>query len=167
MPTVQARAPVTGKDVDDAYERALRKLKNKGLGKGSVSFEGVEPGPGVGQNKTIVSRNIDVFDLIPDNIQLGFERVLIGALSLNLVVLIGLGIGFAFQALPASSIALPDGVRDAALQVKEVVDKYEGYFTPSLGTFFVFSSLLGSFKVAQLGRGGTTYTEYTEDDGRK
>lgn len=156
---------MSGKDVDEAYEKALRKLKGKGSNQ-PVSFEGIEAGPGVGENKKVMSRNIDIFDLIPENLQVTFERGLIAALSINLVVLISIGIGFAFQALPASTLELPDNIKSAALTVKTWVDTYDSAFNYSLLSFFLFSSLLGSFKIAQLGRGGTEYVEYNEEEDR-
>ena len=165
QPPVQAkpvRPAPTAKDVDDAYERALSKIKGQdrlsatplggGGGGGGAGGPPAEPG------KAPV-RNVDIFDFLPEGVQTGIETTLIGLLAANLLVIILLGIGFSVEALPTSNLDLPAALVSASKAVKPFVEQYEYLFTPALGTFFLVSTLLGSFKIAQLGKGGTTYRE--------
>lgn len=122
------------------------------------SLKQPEGGPPQQDGKVPV-RNVDIFDFLPESVQSGFETTLIAGLALNLLVVVVLGLGFAIQALPTSNVDLPQGVVDLSNQVRPLVDKYEGLFTPSLGVFFLLSTILGSFKIAQLGKGATEYRE--------
>lgn len=148
-------------DFDEVYDKALAKVtgsKAPATERGVV-FNPTGPPPPTTMTKTIVRKNINVFTLLPPAVQVGIERVLIGALFVNLVVVIGLGIGFSFQAILTTQFDLPDNVRSLAETVKGLVDKYEQYFTPSIGTFFLTSVFLGSYKIAQLGSEDAVYTE--------
>lgn len=150
----------TAGDVDAAYEQALAKIKGE-PSKPKPAFPGAAGGPGAGEmnNGKVPVRNVDIFDVLPESLQNGFETTLIAALALNLVVIIGLGIGFSVQAIPTANLDLPASVLGAATTIRPLVEKWEFLFTPSLISFFIVSSLLGSFKIAQLGKGGTTYRE--------
>jgi len=124
-----------------------------------VVFNPTGPPPAEKDTKVIVTKNINIFTLLPEAVQEGIEKTLIAILFLNLLFIVGLGIGFSFQALLATSFDLPEGVVELAKNVKVLVDKNEQYFTPSIVTFFLVSTLLGSYKVAQLSSGESVYME--------
>ena len=148
-------------EVDDAYEQALSKIKGEpSKKKGKPMFGGGADGPDptMGGGRVPV-KNVDIFDVIPQPIQNGFETVLIAALAANLLVIIGLGIGFSVQAIPTSNLDLPEAVLSAATTIRPLVEQLEFLFSPALVSFFVLSSFLGAFKLGQLGKGGTTYRE--------
>lgn len=168
-PAAATRSPSSSKgfgapakqDVDAAYEQALAKIKGE-PSKAKPAFPGAAgggpAGPG-GDGSKVPVRSVDIFDVVPESLQNGFETTLIAALAVNLLVIIGLGIGFSVQAIPTSNLDLPESVLSAATAIRPLVEKWEFLFTPSLLSFFLVSSLLGSFKIAQLGKGGTTYRE--------
>ncbi|EWM28113.1 hypothetical protein Naga_100036g21 [Nannochloropsis gaditana] len=149
-------------DVDDAYERALSKVKGQDRLSSSPLRGGGGVSKGLGEPSAdgkVPVRNIGLLDVIPESVQSSLELVLIGLLALNLVVIIGIGTGFAVQALPTSNLELPESLVALSKKVEPLIEKSEFYFTPSLGVFFLLSTLLGSFKISQLSRGGTTYVE--------
>lgn len=103
--------------------------------------------------KRVVRKNIDIFSFIPESVQVGFEQVLIALLSINLLVVLAVGISFGVQAFSvATKYELPEGVASLA-------DKLEPVFTPALLSFFGVSVVLGSYKVAQLSRSDTEVRE--------
>ena len=153
-------APGKGKpSIDEAYERALSKIKGQDnlsaspLGGGGAQQLG---GPAPPDGKVPV-RNVDIFDSIPESVQTAFEFGLIGGLALNLLVIIVIGIIFSLEALPTSNLDLPENLSTISKQIQPLVTKVEGLFTPAWVFSFLLPTLLGSFKIAQLSRGQTTY----------
>jgi hypothetical protein len=157
-PLQQQGAP-TAKEVDEAYEQALSKIKGEPSKPKPAFGAGGLGGGGAGMDGKVPVRSVTIFDIVPESLQNGFETTLIALLAVNLLVIIGLGIGFSFQAIPTSNWDLPESVLNAAATVRVLVEKVEFLFTPSLLSFFLVSTLLGSFKIAQLGKGATTYVE--------
>lgn len=151
-------------DVDDAYERALSKIKGQDrLSASPLGGKGPVPG-GPGQpparaDGKVPVRNIGLFDVIPQSVQNGFELTLFALLAVNLLVIIVIGTGFAVEALPTSNLDLPAGLVKLSKQVEPFIQKTDSLFTPALGVFFLLSSVLGSFKITQLSQGTTTYVE--------
>lgn len=150
-------------NVDAAYEKALNKIKGQDRLSGPVLGAGGGgpggSGPPVRADGKVPVRNIGVLDVIPESVQSGFELTLIALLAINLLVIIVIGIGFAVEALPTSNLDLPESVQALSKQVQPFIDKTDALFTPSLGTFFLISIVLGAFKLSQLSTGGTTYVE--------
>lgn len=155
-------------DVDAAYEQAMSKIKGQDRMSASPLGGGVVPGgpgqPPVRADGKVPVREIGIFDVIPESVQSGFELTLFALLALNLLVIIVIGTGFAVEALPTSNLDLPEFLVKASKQVQPFIAKTDALFTPALGVFFLLSSLLGSFKIAQLSQGTTTYVEKKEID---
>lgn len=155
-------------DVDAAYEQAMSKIKGQDRMSASPLGGGVVPGgpgqPPVRADGKVPVREIGIFDVIPESVQSGFELTLFALLALNLLVIIVIGTGFAVEALPTSNLDLPEFLVKLSKQVQPFIQKTDALFTPALGVFFLLSSLLGSFKIAQLSQGTTTYVEKKEID---
>jgi hypothetical protein len=155
-------------DVDAAYEQTMSKIKGQDRMSASPLGGGVVPGgpgqPPVRADGKVPVRNIGIFDVVPQSVQSGFELTLFALLTLNLLVIIVIGTGFAVEALPTSNLDLPDFLVKLSKQVQPFIQKTDALFTPALGVFFLLSSLLGSFKIAQLSQGTTTYVEKKEID---
>lgn len=115
-----------------------------------------EPVP-AGKKKVLV-KNIDIFTMIPASIQNGFETLLIALLSVNLLVLLTIGISFSVGAYAVSTNT------EIPSYIATTIKPWEDYFNPLTGSFFAISVLLGSFKVAQLSSGDNEYVEYIEDE---
>jgi len=155
-------------DVDAAYEQAMSKIKGQNRMSASPLGGGAVPGgpgqPPVRADGKVPVRNIGIFDVIPQSVQNGFELTLFALLALNLLVIIVIGTGFAVEALPTSNLDLPEFLVKVSKEVQPFIQKTDLLFTPALGVFFLLSSLLGSFKIAQLSQGTTTYVEKKEID---
>ena len=165
-----SQAKLSSKDVEAAYQKALEKIKGQDSAASRRTNKSIL-GAGDGTDPTapgqVVTRNVDIFDFIPESVQNGFEATLISLLALNLLVIVVLGIGFTIEALPTSNLDLPEGVLQLSKTMGTFVEKFEKIFTPSLGVFFLLSSVLGSFKIAQLGKGATSYKEQTDTQYRE
>jgi len=155
-------------DVDAAYEQAMSKIKGQDrMSASPLGGAAVPGGPGqppMRADGKVPVRNIGIFDVIPQWVQNGFELTLFALLALNLLVIIVIGTGFAVEALPTSNLDLPEFLVKVSKQVQPFIQKTDSLFTPALGVFFLLSSLLGSFKIAQLSQGTTTYVEKKEID---
>ncbi|GAB5030955.1 Hypothetical protein NocV09_00402300 [Nannochloropsis oceanica] len=144
-------------DVDAAFEKTMSKIKGQDRMSASPLGGVVVPGgPGqapVRADGKVPVRNIGIFDVVPQSVQSGFELTLFALLTLNLLVIIVIGTGFAVEALPTSNLDLPDFLVKLSKLVQPFIQKTDALFTPALGVFFLLSSLLGSFKIAQLSQG--------------
>eukprot|EP00612_Vaucheria_litorea_P005544 CAMPEP_0171462890 /NCGR_PEP_ID=MMETSP0945-20130129/6760_1 /TAXON_ID=109269 /ORGANISM="Vaucheria litorea, Strain CCMP2940" /LENGTH=193 /DNA_ID=CAMNT_0011989533 /DNA_START=108 /DNA_END=689 /DNA_ORIENTATION=+ len=98
--------------------------------------------------------NFNVLDSIPTEMQGNIEKFLSLGAAVCLLFFISCGISLGFEAYAvASKNPMPKNIDNI------VVNYLEPAFTPSLFVLLAFSSLLGVFKVSQLGKSGVNYKE--------
>ncbi|KAG5187746.1 hypothetical protein JKP88DRAFT_267776 [Tribonema minus] len=111
----------------------------------------IPPGQQEAEKKEIM---VTMFDVIPVELQGGIEKFLITGIACCLTFFLASGIALGLEAYAVTTkVPLPDNVDQF------IVSTLEPAFTPSLLVTLGFSSVLGIFKLGQLGRAGVNYRE--------
>ena len=97
---------------------------------------------------------VTVFDVIPEGLQVGFEKAIIavGLFLLAFIVVDGFAIAYEAYGIATKNPIPPE-------QDKFIVETLQPAFTPAMLSLLGCSSVLGIFKMGQMQRAGVQYKE--------